>query len=717
MSSDVLVEVDDFGILEPPPLAVDPEVEPRDPGIQPRYPGGPTVGGNITAGAGVDQSRGKIMFTNSIVATGEELAENLARAFRENRGVRGVQDPEALAVLASRYVAPAGLLEADGSGDPSAFDVLSERRLLVLSAPGHDCGQLSAALRLGHRLRDDEPELVVREELWEDPASLQADRLLDEHEPAVVVLDLRGVAADDLRSVARELAGLNARLDDYESYLVVIVPSMWCREFEARVPGRTRVLRQPPVDEVFQRYFRREEAINREFLSRLEAMWPPQIAAIATAAREALERGEELPAALDLALQQEPEERLDRLRAAVRTKQDERDAEWVAMLLAVAALEGAPARHIVRAADELSKASGGSVAPQEESALLRPSPLSRLRILAPERDDPWIDLTTGLFAHRGYGSMVLQYFVREHDDLRDALKAWLGRLPNELKDLEREELERLADRTADLAVSGDLQLALQVARKWAQTGTGTASGGHRTSMAREDQYRRSVAVRLLTTIATNPSGGSEIRKRLWEWSRGNDADLLLLTAEVCAGLGLLFPRNALTRLKHLANSAEPSVRAAVIRGLRQIGQAHGLPHLLRALEGWFDEAGPQRIGVIVEAVSVVIEDPRQGSDTDEAIASFWRRALAVVGPNELRPLVEQWLRTASLQESDERDAKVESLVEAAKHDARLIASLEWASRFGPLQPDLSQFGSDPVASVIAQLWTRLDEVNPIAVEE
>ncbi|MGW1678319.1 hypothetical protein [Saccharopolyspora sp. NPDC002376] len=711
--------VDDFGILEPPgstksepspnidrdeapapqseaePTADLSEGPPLQPGVEadataPQPTNSVAGSGNITAQGDIDQSS---LYLNII---GDEIAEAvLATARAQQRLGRGLQDEEALEQLSIQYQPPPGLL---GDAPGTAFQILRDRRVLMITATEREGGQFAAALQLGYGLQKNHAGLVVREELFEQKVGLQTKSLLVKHEPAVVLVDLRWAGEEDLENVRHDLARFTKELDEpYQSYLILIVPQEQARRFEDRLPGRMHWLKKPSAIEVFAKYaavpnlMELGEGAAKEAL---DAMWPPQIKEIAEAVADRHASGEDPWTALQAALDARSEAQAPKLREKIIRHQEQGNTEWIALLLAASLLEEAPAQHIVAASDELLTHS--KVERPELIPLLRPSPHTRLMHFA----DDEFDLDTRTFQPRGSGPQVLQHIWREHHDLRTTLLDWIGALPRQIRDLQQAELEQVADRAAELAAQGGYRIAVLLADSWART-----SGG------KPDAYRRSIAVRLLTTTATDLSLGKPIRQKLWEWSREPNTDRQLLTAEVCAGIGQAFPRVALTRLKHLANAESDMVRKAVQTAIEQIGAELGASTFLRYLADWFDDATPARLLLVAKSVAAVLKDRPLDVDADAA-AAFWQRALETMPPDNLRPVAESWLSTAAKASPEQRDVLVEPLVTATGHDSRRIAQLQYASRFGRTHLDLSSLDED-LSDVVNQLWTRLDEVDPV----
>lgn len=683
--STVGYDVDDFGILDPPNSAEPepaPQLEQHEPPVHQPVTS-VTGSGNNTAQRDIIQIFGR------------EAAEAVLPTARPKRqSGRGLQDREALQRLATKYVPPQGLL---GEDEGTGFRILRERRVLMLTAPEHESGQFSAGRRLGYELQQHHAGLIVREDVIEKDLGLQSESLLVEHEPAVVLIDLRNADEADFENVRLGLVEFTGLLERYESYLILIIPQKHARRFEDNFPERMYRMERPSASAVFARYAtvpNARELIRGSAGEALQHLWPPQIKEIAEDVSDRSARGEEPEKALHAVLHNRQGGQTSELRKQIREHQLQDDTEWISLMLAAGLLEEASARHIVAASDELLAHS--RVDRDEVIPLLRPSPYTKLEQL--EKDI--FDLRTRTFRPRGSGIRVLQHVWQEHYDLQRTLLDWIGDLPGQIRDLGQEELEQLADRAAELAAQGGPSIAISLADAWA-----------RTKGEKPDAYRRSIAVRLLTTTATDLSLGKPIRQKLWEWSRESNTDRQLLTAEVCAGIGQMFPRIALTRLKHLANAESDRVREAVQLAVEQIGAELGASTFLRYLVDWFDGAGPERLLLVAKSVATVLKDRTLEVDADAA-AAFWHKALETMPPDNLRPVVESWLTTAAKVAPDQRDVLVEPLVAATEHDSRRIAQLQYASRFGQNYLDLGSLQED-LSDAINQLWTRLDEVDPV----
>ncbi|MEU4744246.1 hypothetical protein AB0G02_27805 [Actinosynnema sp. NPDC023658] len=643
----------------------------------------------------------KPVMTIETAVFGDQFAE-LARP-RKRTG-RGLQDHSALARLASRYVPPSRLLTTSTPGEPdSALSVLLRDQVLLLTAKERRGGQFAASLRLGYELQKSRRELVVREELID---RLGDDDLLVEDEPAVVVVDLRTAPHDELQAVRRDLVELCKQFVSHQSYLILIIPVAHKREFEEFLPGRVHDLECPKPVDVLAKYLgtpATDPVLNSsEFADDLRDLWPPTIKEVADAVSDRGNRGEEREQALREVLRDRQGDPGPPLREVVRKKQGKSEVEWLALLLAAALLEGAAPWHVVAAADSLLVLN--KVERKKTVPLLTPSPYTRLS-----------DLDYGSFTPENCrfqasdsGAEVFRYFWQEHRDLRKTMVEWMGALPGQISDLTRDELERFADRCAELAGCGGTKEVLELAEIWARPSAESDDG---VSDHWKIRYRRSIAVRLLTTTATDPAAGARIRQKLLDWSKkGENLNLQLLTAEVCAGIGEAFPRIALTRLKYLADSPNPDVWSATRQATVSIGADLGTASFLRHVAEWSENAGSARLRLMVESTATVLA--RDSEDADlAAVVEFWRQALRTMPLENLYPAIVSWLRTAAETPDTRWDHMMAPLVLATDAELKPIGQVRHAGRSAAGYGHAT--GSGRLIAIVERLSSQLDEIDPL----
>ncbi|MEY8043502.1 hypothetical protein [Saccharopolyspora cebuensis] len=693
------MDLDSFGILDPPLSATLASPLPEE-----AAPAPPTVDGHDNVTASRDAYASHLDFRGAVVLNSELVGQVTTPRVRQQGG-RGLQDPEALDRLANKYVPPAGLL---GNRPGTAFHALLTRGLIILAAEEESGGQFAAGLVLGRELRDLVPHaLVVREELVDSEFHFTPEELLSEHEPAAVLLDMREAASEDIDRVLRGLAEFTDHLAKRRSFLIIIVPQEHARQFDERFPERLHRLQRPSPAEVLAHYLDGLPAVD-SLLARagthesFSLLWPPKVKELADWIADRVAQGTAPVPALDEWLHKEQGGWSDDLRTVIEEHQAAADAEWIALLLAAAALEGASGDAIVSAAD-LAMAHSSIPSP-ELPPLLRPSSVVTLSKLGKQK----FVSATRTFEQPGLGTWILKHVWREHHMLRWPMRDWMGELPGVLRDMDSTALEQLADRTAALAGEAGPGLVIDLAVRWVLPGDRT----HENSPRWPEPYRRSIAARLLTTAATDPSLGRPIRKKLLDWSKTGRPVLQLLAVDVCAGIGAEFPRVAFTRLKHLVGSAHRGVASSARATVRQLAAEVGPSAFLQYLEEWFYAAPPERLELVAESVSEVLAERGWEVDSDTA-TSFWQQALLSMPPEILRLAVESWLRTAATAHAEAGVAMVESLVTATGHESRRISQLQYASRFSGSALSAGTPEEDGLSETVKHLWTRLDEVDPV----
>jgi len=215
-----------------------------------------------------------------------------------------------------------------------------------------------------------------------------------------------------------------------------------------------------------------------------------------------------------------------------------------ALLLATAALEGAPAATVFAAADrlarlvELPRQPGGALTGPDAGELVR-------QIEAKLSQDASIR-----FPRPAFGTSALDHVWSQRPQLHVDLREWLTDIPGSgHKDshLAAHSLTRLAIRQREPG------LVCAAARHWAQ----------------ESASRRELAVTELTEAALSEEIGRDVRRQLYDWARTTSAGeaVHLVVALVCAGqLARQYPQIVLTRLRHLVGRPNEIVRESVFEG-------------------------------------------------------------------------------------------------------------------------------------------------------
>ncbi|APU22431.1 hypothetical protein [Actinoalloteichus sp. GBA129-24] len=665
---------------------------------------------NSVAGRDIDQSHTTIFQNYHQVFSaqpGEQAAE-IARP--RNRARSGQWDSDALSALAGRFVTPAGLLDA--SGERSALQILTHWHLVLITAEAKTGGQFTAALRLAQELRRvEDPSLIVRQEVLDLDFRLDAGLILDVDTPAVVILDLREASGPDVIEVRNHLVEFGHHLTAHHSYLVVILPVAQRRRFDERFPGRLHTLSRPPGEEVFARHVELVEDPQHlldesGLLARVAEAWPPEAKELADAVSEARRAGIESAKEIAERIADPTDVLAEELRAEITRHQAQEDEEAIGLLLACGLFEGAPADRILAASDLVLGMSKTQV--RHPDPLLRPGVTTTLKRLSPGL----FNVRRRTFTLPDLGSSVLTYFWNEHPALRRTIREWLKALPFTIDDLGQAELERLADRAADLAAEAGVEVITELAQDWATGRRNRDVPSTAIPNSRQDQTRRSVAVRLLTRTAVDPILGRAVREKLWEWSRTSSPDLQLLVAIVCGEIGPDFPRVALTRIKHLATATEPLVRENASAAMVRVGRESGFATFLRYVEGWLDRPDADRMELLASSIERLLDaEPR--NVTGEGVREFWSRALDAMPMHEIRRVVGAWLRHGARSASPSvRGDSVETLVAATEGRPQRMARLQWASRVAAIPLDPAFVEDDPVNALVQLVWTRLDEIDP-----
>ncbi|MEU8102781.1 hypothetical protein AB0C18_03530 [Nonomuraea muscovyensis] len=208
-----------------------------------------------------------------------------------------------------------------------------------------------------------------------------------------------------------------------------------------------------------------------------------------------------------------------------------------ALLLAVAALEGAPVGRVFSAADRLCEAVGIDHPPGR--GLTGPGIRTHLQQVNATCADG-----AAVFERPRYGSAVLDHVWADRPNFQEHLTTWLRGLDD---DRPAEILLRLAmdNRLPDLVVG--------TVEEWAGRNPDRAAG-------------------MLTAAAMSDELGRALRGKMYQWAKtGPNEALLVVVAMVCGGpLADTFDRIAFTRLKHLAGRRLQRVDAAVLAVLAEL---------------------------------------------------------------------------------------------------------------------------------------------------
>ena len=307
-----------------------------------------------------------------------------------------------------------------------------------------------------------------------------------------------------------------------------------------------------------------------------------------------------------------------------------------ALLLATAALEGAPAATVFGAADRLANLVGLPAEPG--GALTGPDVRDLVERIHAELHHGRIG-----FPRPAYGQSVLDHVWVERPHLHSALREWLTCIPNP----DGEGSGRAAQALTRLAIrQREARLVCAAAERW----------------ARNPVSRRELAVGTLTEAALSEQIGRDVRRQLYDWARSANAaeSTHLAVAAVCGGqLARAYPQIAFTRLRHLAVRQNATVQESVFEGLAGLIQERTLRRgVLAEVADWVGGQEPRRSAGLraflrlaqrEENGEVVILSETGQRDWD-LIAGLWRAALRDETPDGAaamaRAVASGWLEAA-----------------------------------------------------------------------
>jgi hypothetical protein len=361
-----------------------------------------------------------------------------------------------------------------------------------------------------------------------------------------------------------------------------------------------------------------------------------------------------------------------------------------ALLLAAAALEGAPASTVFAAADglarivELPREPGGPLAGADASELVNQIE-AELRVRS-----IW-------FTRPAYATSVLDHVWNQRPQLHKDLREWLASVPTSGD----EDTGRAARALTMLAIrQHDASLISAAARRWAE----------------ESASRRDLAATELTHAALSEEIGRDVRRQLYDWARTSAGEPTHLTvAAVCRGsLARQYPQIALTRLRNLVVRPSVIVQESVFESLNVLVRDRVLySSVTSEVARWVNEEEPRRSA----GLQAFLRLATPGEDGEIAIlsgvgeqnlgllANLWRAALRDdKQASAAARLASRWLDVAARDQAP-RESVIEILARSCQSsiDVGRIAYIAFAE-VGSKDSDPARY--DIATELVQRTWER-----------
>jgi hypothetical protein len=578
------------------------------------------------------------------------------------RRIRYASDPARLD-RELRLVVPPPNLDRD-------LAALRETRMLVL-AGGPRTG-LSTAARQRWRAFAAENTERRTEELFASDENELVEDLGDLKQPSVLLLDVSH-DRDFALLLTERFAQMRAALDEQDSFLVLAVGDAVLPAASRALPGSVHRIGRPDPLAVMAKRMRDTALLERlgrhgEFTRTVADLWPPQ------AVRAAAILDEAPPDATADALVKNVESGLKSWSEELRLLFEDRLTTGAsrALVLATSALEGAERDSIYFAAKTLAETAGETADP---SVLTHQSLNQSFREFEAELVNE-----SGRFNSTGYGEAVLPFAWKEFPTWREPIQAWLDRLLRSPR-LQDDTLAVLLPRLLTFAAATGAA-DLVTARAAVIAGEGAGS-----------RLRRELAAGLLVAGALDPAVGQQVRAQLWRWSyhrSGVPVALQRTVAQVCGDpeYAIRFPRNALTRLKHLLKSEVPAVAESAAAAVASAAATLPPQTVIEHLDEWAWGVNDPGLRAAVPALLVLLLDDEQvrdrwsgdlfARDRSGAVVSMWRGVLVNGAPAAVRDAVAAWLAFAAGARPEHRDPLADLLITAAADDFWALGQLSQA---------------------------------------
>jgi hypothetical protein len=374
-----------------------------------------------------------------------------------------------------------------------------------------------------------------------------------------------------------------------------------------------------------------------------------------------------------------------------------RSAERRALILAVAAMEGASPQTILAAADLLLDTCG--ITPSPGSGLMGPSLEERLHQIGAVVENDQV-----CFQRHAYGPAVLDWVWTARPQIRDRLPVWIARTGLTLPSAQEASLSLL-----ELALrKRDPNLVLGVASEWIGRGT------------------RGLAVQMVEAAALSEEVGGPVRRTLYQWARRqSDTRLHLLVAEVCSGaMAEVFPDATLTRLRNLARHDSDLVRTAVVGAIGALGTRPALRRaVLRETARWASCEIPARVETGCRAFLALARardaggwtllEHRPSPEDLYQLGRGWRSSLRLEQTQqESEDLALLWL-DSTLSTPGSRWAVLQSLANACRSSIDIAGMTGLLSRWVTTTQAGPPADADEIQRELAALLRGRDGLDPL----
>jgi len=568
-----------------------------------------------------------------------------------------------------------------------AAEVLRSRHSVVLTAPPGS-GRRSTALAIISGLG----ATPHRIDLYPDDAG----RDLPAETGCGYVLDIDEKTSTEIPAIGEILSNYANRLATAGAYLVVTATDSAWRPLKTLTSFEPITVPPPSAGEIFRKHLERTHPADaarwagQPDISRiLSGASPADAVRLADLAGDVLTAGSDEPVRDTIAAYNNWSVHLSDW---FRTNHD---GYIRALLIAAAALGEARTETVFAAADyladlvRLAREPGGGLAGDGVTNLIA-------TIQAKEIDGGRLCLP-----RPAYPESVLDLVWQDRPHLRRALRQWLTELPGKFDDAATENagfsLIKLAIR------HGDHGLIRHAVDFWAKNG----------------QAR--LATVALTEAALSSGTGRAARQQMYDWATraATDKRLQLAMANVCGGpFGKNYPRNAMTRLRHLARNGDAEVQSLVAAAITElVTEPHLRVFALREVIRWATEGsglgdtGMRSFLSVADVLPGQLKEP-PGPEERHLLIDGWRSALR--DPDHLE-LVRQggkaWLESA-VQNQELREALLTILADACQSSRDIGTLCAIAMQWSRDETHLAPVSRYEVASDFLQLIADRDPLTP-----